>query len=376
MKFSVKKEDLLTCLTTIAPAVGSGTILPVLKHIYLEVEEGQVLVRGTNLELYLDAWCEAEVQKPGACCVDSILLQLLATFSDDVILFEKQKTLKISQGDSVYRLPIIDAAEFPVFPDIQEYYTSTSIQPVCDALRRSGIAVATDTSRQALNNYAFDTDHNTIVGADGFRLSFVKNVVLEGKLTTIPNQSLKSIMTLLKSTIGEVELFVGEWFSVKSKNWRVAVNSSVEPYPDYRAIMFQNTENAPSNTVRVSKSELLKKLKVAALFSKRAYDDSRPYQMDVVINATGMLLSMVVEGVVDFEEPINCEVEGEELSICLNPAMLLEAATVVKSETVVLQFYGNDKVFFVSDPDNEDWTYLQMPMVKHWEKDEKREDDF
>ena len=43
MKFSVKKNDLLTALTTISPAIGSGSLLPVLKTIYLEVEEGKLM---------------------------------------------------------------------------------------------------------------------------------------------------------------------------------------------------------------------------------------------------------------------------------------------------------------------------------------------
>jgi len=302
VKFSVKKSDLLAVLTTVSPAIGSGSTLPVLKTIYLEADEDKLTVRATNLALYLDAGCEVEIKKPGACCVDSMLVQILPTFSDDLIVFEQQKTLKISQGKSVYRLPIIEASEFPVFPDIQDYTTVTSIQPLCEALRRCGFAVSTDASRPALQAYCLNTEKNAVAGADGFRLSLMEDVVLEGTTTSIPSQSLKTVANLLKSVTGEVELFVGDWFSVKTKNWQVAMNSLAEDYPNFMAIL-DNRED-PTTVVTVPKDALVNKLKVASLFSKKAYDNTRPSDMKLVANSEGITLTMKVEGVVDFEEPI------------------------------------------------------------------------
>jgi DNA polymerase-3 subunit beta len=371
MKFSVSKDELLRKLTIVNPAVSSSSNLPILKTIRLELQGNKLYLRATDTVTYIETWLDVEASEDGACCVDSSIGQVLSAFADKVNV-ELQKTLKLSYGKSVYRLPIMDADEFPLFPEINDYQTLTSIYPLCEVLAKVEVAVASGGERPVLESFYFDKRY--IAAADGFRLSMVGMGVYGP--TIIPAKPLRAILGLLKSTPKEVEISLTEWFAVKSDNWQVAVNSLAGEYPDLKDKVDALSASSPVTTVIIPKEALMSKLKVAALFSKRAYDSARPYHMNFEVKGDKTILSMRIESVIDFQEQLSCEKNGEDLLIRLDPKMLQEALNVIKSANVELLFYGNESPIRVVDNDNRDWFYIQMPMLDFREQEDEKEDDF
>ncbi len=74
MQLSCLQENLRRGLARVSRAVAGKSTLPVLSHILLSAESGQLSLVATNLELAISTWVGAQVEHSGAVALPARLL--------------------------------------------------------------------------------------------------------------------------------------------------------------------------------------------------------------------------------------------------------------------------------------------------------------
>jgi DNA polymerase-3 subunit beta len=69
MKFTIEKSRLSASLAIVAKGISSRTTLPILSSILLEVSQGKVIFRTSDLEISISHSAEALVESDGATVV-------------------------------------------------------------------------------------------------------------------------------------------------------------------------------------------------------------------------------------------------------------------------------------------------------------------
>jgi DNA polymerase III subunit beta len=123
MKFTVEREYLLKPLQQVAAALGGRPSLPILGNILLKVEDGCLLMTGTDLEVELIAKIALEGEfVTGAITVPSRkfldICRGLSTGANITVSYEGDRVL-IRSGRSRYTLTTLPATDFPNIEDWQ-----------------------------------------------------------------------------------------------------------------------------------------------------------------------------------------------------------------------------------------------------------------
>jgi len=122
MKFKTSKKNIVAALRKIRDIAGKPhTCLPILTTALMESEKGKIKLIATDLEMVLETFFEADIQKEGAICVPVKLLNEITRelAEGETISFEANDTLvKIASGKSSFNLNILPASEFPKTPGI------------------------------------------------------------------------------------------------------------------------------------------------------------------------------------------------------------------------------------------------------------------
>lgn len=115
MKFTTPAGDFLECLK---PVYGraKGNSIEILNHIRLDVEGQQLTMMGHDLAASCESYLGVDDPADGSCAVPSAaIVQLVGSLpkSSHVVVELDGQTITLKAGRSRYKLPVLDAKEFP-----------------------------------------------------------------------------------------------------------------------------------------------------------------------------------------------------------------------------------------------------------------------
>ncbi len=179
MKATVTRKELNEALAIAASATSARTALPVLSSIRIEAKDAAVTLLGCDGEMWAQATLPAQVEIPGAICVQQKLLSdIVSALGDQDVSLELENTsVFLRAGQSEWKMMALPADEFPEAPTVAQ--TSSLTLPMGDL--KSGIdgvsfAVSDDTSRPVLTGvlFKYDGETLTVVATDTHRLAVQK----------------------------------------------------------------------------------------------------------------------------------------------------------------------------------------------------------
>src|SRR5215475_12276849 len=122
LKLRVSQEVLAEKLALVARAVSTRTAVLVLGGIRLKVENGQLELAATDMELSLRATVEADVSGEGTVVVPGrLLLDIARALPDSEVSLEhlpEEAVLRITGGFGPYRIPTYSGGDFPHLPGL------------------------------------------------------------------------------------------------------------------------------------------------------------------------------------------------------------------------------------------------------------------
>lgn len=363
MKFSVLQQDLLPVLQSVARSVGVRSTLPVLDNILLSIEGQKLKVAATNLEIGVIKYLKVEVEAPGEITVPAkTLVELISGLRQaKVSLTSESEVLTIESGKFKASVNGIAAAEFPVIPLSADQGISF---PKEAFLTSSQIlfASAVDEGRPILTGILTEVTGGKLdfVATDGFRLAHRRLDLPKGKYqfrSLIPRRTFEELLRILsEEEVEEVSISTSpnQNQMVFSLGNTIISSRLIEgQFPAWGKIIPQTIVAR----ALVEKEELLKAIKLAAIFAKN--------EANVVVLTTkkGLLkLESHAKELGSQENEIEGEVEGEELTIAFNTKFLLDAVSNAPSTQIMVEFSGALSAALIKPVGVSGLEYIVMPV--------------
>ncbi len=252
MRFSVEKTVLHNAVTQVAKVAPARSTLPILNCILFTVDQNQLFLRSTDLEITMQTTVPVSSEAEGS-------LAIPARFIGDIISELPETTLQFSMGNGLqielktefgdYNISGKDPEEFPILPSIDEEHIITMPNDILHRLiDKTSFAVSKDELKPALTGVLFQFRGNEInaVATDGHRLSrCVRTDVTSPDFSgdvIIPTKFLNIVSSNLESE-GDTNLQVGE-SHVKIEFDDSMIYSRIinERFPDYQSVIPDDNE--------------------------------------------------------------------------------------------------------------------------------------
>jgi DNA polymerase-3 subunit beta len=386
MKFNCKKNNLKEAISQVERIVSKQPSLPILSNILIKARKGIILIASTNLEIAIETYIGAKVEKEGEITVPAKMLNgFLSGVKDEIINGEIEgNDLKITTQNHNMKIKGMDANDYPIIPDFPlEYFFELKTEDLVNSLPIVLNSVAHNDTRQELNGVYMEMSEDQIVLAstDSCRLSEAvlklnktKNGVdyktfLENTDSVItPSLAFSELQRVLtgsdfKAVINQNQLFL------KSDSVKIISRLINGNYPDYKQILPEKY----SIEVVLNKEDFLSALKIASLVSSDGSGEvilkkdsnkkeSKKDELEVLSQSSEAGENKSV---------LEVNSKGDDFEVVFNCRFLIDGLNVVKSfnENIVLKLNQQKSPALIrgldkKNKENPDYSYIVMPIVK------------
>lgn len=290
MHIACTQENLLQGLSLVSHIAGKNPNLPILSHVLLKTDSGNLKLYTTNLEMAVSALVRGRVEQEGEFTVPAKLLQdyiaLLPAGKIDLVLTDEG--LEIRADGKSTKIKGMPASEFPLIPRlVKEGGYKMDVAAIRQAISQVGFAVSSAESRPELTGVvcAFRSESApesvVLAATDSYRLServvsLVGGSDVRATKCILPARAIMEVGRVLSSYKDEVGM-------PELVEWSIADNQFVLTYgnvelisrliegsfPDYHQIIPRQFQAS----VIVSRSEFAKAIRAASLFSRQGLFD-------------------------------------------------------------------------------------------------------
>ncbi len=247
MKFTLQREKFIEGLQQVQNVVSTRTTLPILSNILIKADEGGLRLTATDLDVGVQGFIEATVEKTGGTTLPARRLFSIARelpVADVSVEVTEKNVATIRCGQYVTKIVGLPQDEFPPLPKLETAREFTIPQTILkDGLKKTSYAISTEETRYVLNGVllAFKDGKLTIVATDGRRLALVDHemeISPEEEISVIvPTKAVNELSRLLKDD-GDVKLRVAQNQISFELNQTLLVSKLIEGnYPNYRQVI-------------------------------------------------------------------------------------------------------------------------------------------
>ena len=371
MNFIVSSSYLLKNLNSISGVITSNPVVPILENVLFEIEGGNLLITASDLQTSVMVELQVESKEDGSVAIPAkILIETLKNLPEQPVTFsidDQNYNIEINSDNGRYKLAGENSADFPKVPGVNDGYSSDINSEILNsAISNTIFSTSTDELRPAMTGVFFKLSSTgcTFVSTDGHRLVKYIRTDIKGDEVDhdmiLPRKSLnllKSIIPTDKSSDIKLDFNASNaYFSFE--NIKMVCRLIDERYPDYDNVIPSDN----SNTVTITKSELLGSLKRISIYANKTTNQVR-------FKITGSEILISAEDL-DFSneanERISCEHDGDDIEIGFNAKFLIEMLSNIESEKVILKLSEPNRAGLLIPEDindNEDITMLVMPVM-------------
>jgi len=347
MRVSIDRSQLAHALATVTRAIESRNTIPILANVLLAVEDGQLRLTGTDLEVEIMTSLSVLDCQPGSVTVPGKMLADIAKRATGDITLELDTAsaggrLTVASGRSRYKLDVLPAEDFPSFSAGK---FDTTLELDLAALVAPCVhCISTDETRYYLAGvYLHAVEERLVaVATDGHRL--MRNAGPTGDLDYGVILPRKLVGLLPKGTV-TVELSQNK---VRVTSGSTVITSKLidGTFPDYVRVI----PTGNSNVLTVDRQALMKAVeRVAAV----ADDKSRAVKFAV----SDVLRLMLAEKASD---EVSIEFEGEPLEIGFNARYVNDMLGALDEPNV--RFALGDAGMPAVVKGEGEWTAVLMPL--------------
>lgn len=378
MKFNIPSKTLAQQLVAVAKVINSKNALSILDNFLLTLKGDTLIITGSDQENVMTATIEVyEAEGEGSIAVPSKrLLDMLKEIPGQPLTFyvnDDNKEIDIRFLNGHFNFMGIDGNEFPVQDEVrqQAHKVTLPAEVVRKGLETTLFAVGTETIRPIMTGVYWDicpVSENgeplpgiTFVATDTHKLVRYINTSVNPGLTfsfILPPKPAAILRSLISKEEGEVSIEMDD----KSAKFTMAgytlscrfINGR---YPNYNRVI--PADNPFELTVdRVS---LLNAMKRVSLFASTA---SSLVRMNIRNNEV-LLAAQDLDYTLSAEERVECEYEGNAMTIGFNATYMIEVLTNLQADTVVIRLSDPARpgIFVpITNLEGEEVLMLLMPM--------------
>ncbi len=323
-------------------------------HVLLDATGERLEVKATDFEIGLSMHSQnVSITQPGMATANGKkLLDIVKILKDEEILLKTEDSfLYIEQEKSKFKLPMFNAEEYPLFPEIDNK-ARFEIEPVAflHSIKKISPAIDTNNPKYELNGALIDLSEESIhfVATDTRRLAIVtleKSIDKEIALI-IPKKAIAEIQKLF---FDEMEIFYDEnTLLIRSENFIFFTKLINGKYPDYKRIIPKEYKVELS----VNRDRMISHMKQIATIS---------HEVKLTFQNHAIIFESLGEDNIEAktEMPFEASLE-EEIVLAVNSRYMLDFLTHVEQDMFQLKI--NDSTLpFTLQSDN--FITVVMPIM-------------
>jgi DNA polymerase-3 subunit beta len=370
--FKVNRDDLFRAISAQQNITNKKGSLAILANVLIEVEQDQIVMTGTDLEIGLKQWIPAEVFTPGTLTLPSKkLFEITRESGSNGLHFLEQDNqwVEINAGSSLYRLAGMIADEFPQFPDYsEENMVSLESGIMVDLVEKTIFSIAQDKENMFTLTAAMlqkvkmdDQVFLKMVTSDGHRLTIMNkeidasldNLILHEK-TLIPRRGVQEIRKFCENR-NTFAFGVEEKQAVlKSDDSLLIIRLMEGDYPDFQGLL---NILSKENSIQIDRIRFLEGLKRINLFTEDLF---HAIKLDVSENK--MLLTSQNADFGSAKDEFDVVYSGEKLSLGFNCRYFIETLQVMESDIITASINNQESPCMISSDDDIGFLSIIMPM--------------
>jgi DNA polymerase-3 subunit beta len=367
MNIEIPRSELLPALAAVAGVVERRQTLPILGNLLLVASDGQIALRGTDLELEIGTRAVAEIEQEGAVTVParkfSDICRALPEDARIRVRTDGERAL-VSSGRSRFTLSTLPASDFPSM-DLGELELGLQVSGVIlkRMLDKTAFAMAQQDVRYYLNGVLLEMESGglTTVATDGHRLALVTESVdtgieehAEGHRAIVPAKTVVELKRLLPAVEQPVAIELSQRM-IRVRFGETVLGSKLVDgrYPEYGRVI---PRDLPRRAL-LDRDSLRAALQRAAILSNEKYKGVR------VTFAPGSLgLQTHNPEKEQADDEIELDYEGEPVVIGFNVGYIVDVLQVVDRQRVEVSFRDADSSAIWRGEGVEGETFVVMPM--------------
>ncbi len=364
MDFTINREAALRPLQLAANAVDKKQALPILANLLLNVEENQLQITGTDLEVELVAsvGCESVTQAGALTVPARKLLDIVRNLPDGVEIHFKAEAdrLIIRCGRSRFTLASLPATDYPNIEQWSSQSEVTLAQGTLKALiDKTAFSMANQDVRYYLNGLLLELDGDQIrtVATDGHRLataSAAHPLEGEGRQCILPRKGVMELVKLLDNEEAPVTLSLGDAHLRATLPGFTFTTKLVDGrFPDYRRVIPRGGDKI----ILADRESMRNALARASILSNEKFRGIRlllrSNEIEIIANNPEQE---------EAKEEFDVEYLGDSLEMGFNVSYLLDVLNALDSDQVKLTLADSNSSALVESPLDATAAYVVMPM--------------
>lgn len=337
MKFSIVKSKFLEALQTVQNVVSSKGTLQILSNALIEVEDDQLCITTTDLDISVRCTVACEVQNPGSTTLPiRRLTSIIRELNDGNIFVEVSDNdeATVQSGSSYFKIIGLPIRDFPAVLNVEGKFCYRMDQTVFkEMLRKTSYAASLDETRRVLNGVllAFKDNKLTMVATDGRRLALVSQEVEfpeDGEVEMIlPTKAVSELMHILGE--GDLRIYSQKNQIVFEANNTIMSSKLVDGvYPNYRQVIPSGCEER----VVIEREELLSALRRVSVVTTDKSNATR-----LTFSANQLTISIATPEVGEARDMIPVKYVGKEISIIFNPEYVMDPLKNIADNEVAIE---------------------------------------
>ena len=372
MKFITEKNEIVDSLQMGASIAERRQTIPILANLKIVAMDGKIEITATDLEIQLKTVTVVkEVIEEGETTVSARKMSELCRSLPDKESLEfnlNNGKLTVSSKNFHADFATLSALDFPEL-ESKEETDSLSIESktLKRLLNKTAFCMASQDVRYYLNGLLVEYKEGSIntVATDGHRLAFATSQLkettettetaeVEGKRQIIPRKAVLELAKILREENDNINLSFGNSsLRIEDINLDFSTKLIDGKFPDYEKVLPSGEPDA----LEISKENLQSALTRASILSNEKY---RGVRFELSNNKLKLTANNPEKE--SAEELLEVNYEGSPMEIGFNIGYLLDVLATIESETVEINFYGEESSCLIREPGNKLEAYVIMPM--------------
>ncbi len=377
MNLLILQEKLKEGLNIIERISSRSLTLPVLNNVLIRAKKNFLNLSGTDLEIGIDWWSLAKVEKEGEIAVPVSILSSL--FS---LLPKKQITLKVKDGfltiecdDFKTQIKGISSEEFPIIPQIaKDSFVELDAVSFCQGLSQVVDIATLSQARPEISGiyFSFAKDAIKMAATDSFRLgektffvekmdSLAKNFGKEVSFI-LPQKTAKEIINIFSGGKEKMKIYFSPNQVLFESQMQETSHPRVElisrliegEYPAYQEIIPKKSDTQ----VVLNRNEFLNQIKIAALFSGKISEAK--FKVDP--KKSGIEIFSQNPDLGEHHSFLAGKVKGDPLEISFNHRFLVDGVLNIKSAEIIFELSKEEGPAILKPVGDQSYLYVVMPI--------------
>lgn len=374
MKTSVLKKNLIQGLNIVERITGKNLTLPVLNNVLIKTEKNFLNLTTTNLEIAIQCWILAKIEKEGIITIPAKLLtQFISFLPDEKLNLEiKNQILHITSKNYKSQIKGLSDEEFPIIPKIEtKDFIDINLGPFIEGISQVVNFTTMTQTRPELAGLYFNFQKNNarVAATDSFRLaeknfSFEKpNIVNKEIVFILPQRAAQELINICAEEGGKVRIYftptqvLFEYLIQDVSYPKIQLVSRLieGEYPNYQEIIPKNSETK----IVLPKNEFINQIKTASLFS------GKTNEIQIRTNLSKKEVEFFAQNpdLGENKSTLTAKIEGKDTKISFNHRFLLDGILNIKSQEIIFELNGPDKAAVLKPVGDASYIYVVMPIM-------------